>query len=98
VEFLQNSLGSAPAGPFIPGFLPPFSHGREGGSLLYLLFSGSYYSLLSIMHAWDLHALGVISLMIRAVHNTRGVPKVGNAVVEIYRIQQFSTPDTQWAA
>jgi hypothetical protein len=50
------------------------------------------------MHAWDLHALSVISLTIRAVHNTRGVqvftnpsPKLGNAVVEIYRIQQFST-------
>jgi hypothetical protein len=50
------------------------------------------------MHAWGLHALSVISLLIRVVHNTKGVHvltdsslKLGNAVVEIYRIQQFST-------
>jgi hypothetical protein len=74
---------------------------EKGGSLLYLYslwFSGSCCGFLACRHAWGLHALSVISFLIRDIHGTRGVhvltdssPKLGNAVVEIYRIQQFST-------
>jgi hypothetical protein len=72
--------------------------GEKGALCSICTVSGSCCGFLACRHAWGLHALSVISLLIRDIHGTRGVhvltnssPKLGNAVVGIYLIQQFST-------